>query len=239
LTQKGIKVPNIIRTKDGSLCIKYKGRFCSIYKVIEGSTNYPLNSVTVRQVGALLGKFHKAVEGYRCRYWTTRGKFTPRILRQILVKEVLPEYKNEKLEQEIIKKSKFIYRMKYSNLPQGSIHGDIDPQNFIFQNNKLQALIDFGDSLYGILLIDVARGAYEFCLSSGTTFNHKLLNAFLQEYQKYRPLTIEEKKVFIDFIKFTYIWKITDLIKNKHPDSWIQRRLEMLERVPEELLNVF
>ena len=239
LSQRGIKVPTIIRTNDGSLYTKYKGRFCVIYKVIEGSVNYPLNQITVSQVGAFLGKFHRVIEGYKPRYRTTRGRFTPRTLYQILIKEALPKYRNEKLKQEILKKSKFIYRMRYSNLPKGPIHMDIDPQNFIFKNNKLQALIDFGDSLYGILLIDIARGAYEFCLNSGIAFNHRLLDVFLQKYQKYRPLTLEEKRAFVDFMKFTYIWKITDLIKNKLPDSQIRKRLEMFERIPEELSNVF
>jgi len=231
LTQKGIKVPEIIRTRDGSLYTKYKGRFCVIYKAVEGSINYPLNSDTVAQVGAFLGRFHKIVMNYKCRYWTTRGRFTPRTLYHDLIKEVLPNYKNKRLKQKIIRKSKFMYKMEYSDLPRGSIHMDIDPQNFIFKNNKLQALIDFGDSLYGILLIDVARGIYEFCLDSGAAFNHKLVSVFLQTYQKYRPLTHKEKEAFLDFIKFTYIWKITDLIKNRHPDSWIEKRLKTFEKI--------
>ncbi len=238
LSKKGIKVPNIIKTKDGSLYVKYKGRFCTIYEVVDGSIKYPLNSATVGQVGAFLGKFHRVVRGYKCKYRTTRGRFTPRILYRILIKEVLPGYKNKRLKQEIVKKSKFMYGMRYSHLPQGAIHMDIDPQNFIFRDDKLRALIDFGDSLYGILLIDVARGAYEFCLSSGTAFNRELLNVFLREYQKYRPLTLEEKRAFVDFVKFTYIWKITDLV-NKHPDSWIQKRLEMFDKIPEKLSNIF
>jgi len=233
LSQKGIKVPEIIRTKNGFLYSKYKDRFCVVYKFVEGTINYPLNLDTVTQVGAFLGKFHKIVRNYKCKYWTSRGRFTPRTLYRNLIKEVLPNYKNKKLKQNIIRKSKFMYKMRYSDLPHGSIHMDIDPQNFIFKNNKLQALIDFGDSLYGILLIDVARGVYEFCLSSGTTFNHKLVKCFLHAYQKYRPLTVKEKTRFIDFIKFTYIWKITDLIKNKRPDSWIEKRLKMFEKISE------
>jgi len=239
LTRKGIRVPEVVKTNDGSPYVRYKGRFCVIYKLIEGSIHYPLNPHTVGQVGAFLGRFHRVVEGYKCKYRTTRGRFTPRILYQILVREVLPKYKNKALKQEIAKKSRFLYKMKYSNLPKGSIHTDIDPQNFIFKNDKLQALIDFGDSLYGILLIDVARGVYEFCLGSGTTFNHRLLSVFLQEYQKYRALTVEEKRMFTNFIKFTYIWKITDLIKNNHPDLKIQKRLECFEKVSEWISNIF
>ncbi len=231
LSHRGVKVPNIIRTKDGSLYIRYRDRFCVIYRVLEGSTNYPLNTVTVSQVGAYLGKFHKVVIGYKGRYYTIRGKFTPRILRRILIKEVLPKYNNEKIKGEIIEKSKFIYKMKYSNLPRGSIHMDIDPQNFIFKNNNLQALIDFGDALYGILLIDLARGIYEFCLASGTNFDQELVKVFLREYQRYRPLTPEEKKCFIDFVKFTFIWKITDLIKKNYPDYQVRKRLEMFNKL--------
>jgi len=233
LIHRGIKVPKIIRTRSGSLYAKYKGRFCVVYEVVKGSINYSLNSGTVAQVGAFLGKFHKIVRNYKCKYWTTRGRFTPRMLYSSLTKEVLPNYRNKRLKQEIAKKSKFMYKMRYSDLPHGSIHMDVDPQNFIFRNNRLQALIDFGDSLYGILLIDVARGVYEFCLSSGTTFDCKLVDVFLRAYQRHRPLTREEKKAFLDFIKFTYIWKITDLIKNKYSDSWVEKRLEMFEKISE------
>jgi len=234
LSNKGIKVPGIIKTSSGKLYTKHKNRFCVIYEFIDGKATYPLTRDTISQVGEFLGQFHKATMGFSCKYRTTRGRFTPRTLLHDLIHDYLPHYRNADIRAKITQESKFIYNMKYSKLPIGAIHMDIDPQNFIFKNNKLQALIDFGDALQGLLIIDVARGAYEFCLGSGLNFDFELLKIFIQHYQKYRPLTKAEKNAFSDFLRFTFIWKITDGVRAKKSNSWILKRLNMMKKVPDK-----
>ncbi len=227
---KELPIPKIIPTKNGSLYTLYNNRFCVLYESLTGSVHYKVTPQVIVQIAQFLGKFHKLALKYDCKYKTPRGKFTPRTLYWILIRDVLPKCKNKKIRQELKMKSRFLYKMRYTHLPKGLIHMDIDPQNFIFENSKLKAMIDFGDALCGILLIDIARGIYEFCLESGTRINPNLVNLFLREYQKQRKLTKAEKEALIEFIKFAFIWKTIDLLlKNRIKEA--KDRLRVLEEI--------
>ena len=229
LIENAIEVPRVVRTSDGAPYTEYRGRICTICSAIDGSEEYILDRDSVGQVGELLGRFHGVSKGYRGRYGSVRGKFTPRILHADLLRDYLVLCGNDELKARIIDRSRFIRKLRYGKLPAGAIHGDVDPQNFLFKDGELKAMIDFGDSLPGPLIIDVARGVYEFCLSSGLAFNRELFEAFVGRYDRRRPLTEGERNMFGEFVRFVYIWKITDGLRSGKPDGWLCERLDTMD----------
>lgn len=78
-------------------------------------------------------------------------------------------------------------------LPQGIVHGDVFPDNTLFDNNKLVGLIDFEEFAIDNLLFDVGMTINGFCFD-GVELKNKLLRAFVRSYTGIRKLTEEEIK---------------------------------------------
>lgn len=84
-------------------------------------------------------------------------------------------------------------------LPQGIVHGDVFPDNTLFDNNNLVALIDFEEFAIDNLLFDAGMTINGFCFD-GVELKNELLRAFIRNYSGIRKLTEEEIKYLPDYI---------------------------------------
>lgn len=92
------------------------------------------------------------------------------------------------------------YLLEAVNLPTGIIHGDMFPNNTLFNaNDHLVAIIDFEEACVDRLLLDVAMTINGFCFVDNR-LSPPLADAFLQGYEAYRPLTEIEKMLLLKFI---------------------------------------
>ena len=101
-------------------------------------------------------------------------------------------------------------------LPRGLIHSDVFTDNTLFENGEVKALLDFEACCIENLLLDVAISINGFCFINNR-LRPDLFEAFVVEYNKYRPLTLQEKRVLPDYIIFGALlllsWRLEDLIK--------------------------
>ncbi len=158
LKNKNIKVPKYIKTVEGGFFFKYKGRIIILMEFIEGYTKSP-NTGSFKQTiesATLLGKITKGLEDY--------GK-----MEKISIKKY---YKKEKIEpsrikylsllsklgtsniDEIIKKD-FKYKLQLldkiekmdfegmKNMTYKNSHGDFSIMQFIYKDEKVNAVLDF------------------------------------------------------------------------------------------------
>ncbi|MCO4755740.1 MAG: phosphotransferase, partial [Bacteriovoracaceae bacterium] len=83
---------------------------------------------------------------------------------------------------------------KESDLPMGLIHGDLYIDNALFENGKLQMLLDFEQSGIGCFIQDIGISISGSCLDKDGV-NLDMIQAFLEGYQKQRQLSVEESKL--------------------------------------------
>lgn len=231
-------IPEILKTSGGNFFIKIKGKLCVLYSFIEGTNKFENNGHFIKQIAHALGTYHSIVKNYEPDFCELKYPFTPRVLYRILFKETCFDYlKDKEFADKLRAEFKNIYNLKISGLPTGTLHGDVNPQNFIFENGILKGMIDFGDSFYGAFLIDICRGIYELCFESGTKFSPDKMNLFINAYETGRKLDPKEKKLFYDYIGFAFCWKITDGLKSKKSISWLKKRLDTLSQFKCEYIN--
>ncbi len=118
-------------------------------------------------------------------------------------------------------------------LPTGLIHGDLFPDNTLFSDNQLLAVIDFEEYCIDSLLFDVAMTMNGFCFMDNQP-QLRLLKHFLKTYESLRPFTVTEKKLLFPYLRYTALamasWHLRYHLLQR-PDTKQEKRVwELLER---------
>lgn len=127
------------------------------------------------------------------------------------------------------------YLLEAVHLPTGIIHGDIFPNNTIFDTQEqLVAVIDFEEACVDRLLLDIAMTMNGFCFIDNK-LSKELADAFLRGYQKHRQLTEIEEMLLLKFIMlaaFSMIgWHMRFHLADVPNDNQEQRVRELMERI--------
>ena len=86
-------------------------------------------------------------------------------------------------------------------LPRGLIHGDVFPDNTIFTNGILSALIDFEEVCVDNLLMEIGMCINGFCFVNNT-LDLSLMETFLFKYNQIRQITEKEWELLYDYIQW-------------------------------------
>ena len=122
----------------------------------------------------------------------------------------------------------------HQELPTGLVHGDVFPDNTLFQGNKLKAIIDFEQFSIDQLLFDVAMCMNGFCFLNNRpdTF---LLEIFLDAYNQKRPMENIEKELLPLYIRWTALgmvsWHLNYHLMFRADARQEKRVRELLDRV--------
>ena len=161
LSHDGIKVPTYIKTTEGNYYFKYKNRTVILMKYIEGYTKEANtgNEEQLMESAEILGKMLKSLENFEglqivdIEKWcdgskliTGKNKFL-KILEQIANSsdnDITQQIKEDmKSRIEIIEKLENIDFSNMKNLTLMNSHGDYSIMQFIYQNEKVEAMLDF------------------------------------------------------------------------------------------------
>ena len=122
----------------------------------------------------------------------------------------------------------------HQKLPTGLIHGDVFPDNTLFEADKLKAIIDFEQFCVGQLLFDVAMCINGFCFSNNRP-DTSLLEIFLDAYNQKRPMENIEKELLPLYIRWTALgmasWHLHYHLISRPDDRQEKRVWELLDRV--------
>jgi len=122
----------------------------------------------------------------------------------------------------------------HQKLPTGLIHGDVFPDNTLFEGNKLKAIIDFEQLSIDQLLFDVAMCINGFCFTDNR-LNPLLLEVFLYAYNQKRPMENIEKELLQPYIQWTALgmasWHLRYHLIFRADNRQEKRVWELLERV--------
>ncbi|MSR71474.1 MAG: hypothetical protein EXS50_02270 [Candidatus Taylorbacteria bacterium] len=192
LMSQGFIAPELIKTPSGSLSMRKDG---FLWKVCKYISHDPKSSPTVGSItsaAALLGRFHRVMEG--CRY-------VPQYLipdfhhtRKIIAKlsRVFKDHSRvESVEQYAVLADYFLSKYiesktrhypTYDDEPPILIHGDPKFDNFLFENDRAVALIDFDTVMRSDRLVDIGDGFGSWCRKNSTEFDRHLFVQALEAY---------------------------------------------------------
>ncbi len=169
---KGINVPNYIKTKDDKYYIKYNNRIIILMDYIDGYTKEP-NSGTYEQTmesAELFGKLTKILEGFEIienielEEWCSKSKVKKA---RVKYEELISKLGDSDIELKI--KSDFEYKIKLldrlstfdfsilKKLTMKNCHGDFSIMQFLYKNEKIVAVLDFERAKYIPVIWEIIR----------------------------------------------------------------------------------
>jgi homoserine kinase type II len=80
------------------------------------------------------------------------------------------------------------------DLPVGTVHADLFPDNVFFQHGEFAAAIDFYFACDDALAYDIGVALNAWCFEPDGSFNETLARAFLAGYERRRPLSPAERQ---------------------------------------------
>ncbi len=199
LELKKINFPTayLIPKKDGSYICDSKDGKVLIYEFKEGSQP-ELNHQTTGQIAKCLARLNnfKDFEKY------------PRknIIHIDYCFELIEQFKTAPFQYPEIyeyfeDQTEYLVKPVTEILPRGLIHGDVFPDNTIFTNGILSALIDFEEVCVDNLLMEIGMCINGFCFVNNT-LDLSLMETFLFKYNQIRQITEKEWELLYDYIQW-------------------------------------
>ncbi|AGH97551.1 homoserine kinase [Micavibrio aeruginosavorus] len=195
LATKGITCPHIVRDADGAMIRNVRGRPAAVISFLDGDPlpHGKINPVACGEVGALLGKMHKLGQKFDQTRDNSMG---------------LPAWKDlaartagraddvEKGLAHFISTEIFQLEKEWpsvDDLPRGTVHADLFPDNVFFKRGKLAGVIDFYFSCTDFFVYDLMLTANAWCFDSRQHLLASRWDAFIAGYESARKLTKAEK----------------------------------------------
>ena len=212
-----------IPAKDGNFISDSKGGKVLIYEFKEGSEP-ELNHQTAGEIAKCVAKLNsfKGFEKY------------PRknIIHLDNCFELIEMFKTAPFQYPEIytyfkEQTEFLVKPISETLPKGLIHGDVFPDNTIFKNGKLSALIDFEEVCVDNLLMEIGMCINGFCFINNK-LNLSLMKTFLFEYNQIRQMTEKEWELLYYYIQ----WGAHGML------SWHLRYFLIYRENPKQLARV-
>ena len=190
LARNGIACPTPVKARDGEALRELCGRPAAIVTFLDGLWPRRIRPPHCAGVGEALARLHLAgldfpmrrpnnlsVAGWRPLFEACRAR----------AHEVKPG-----LAEELGTELETLERQWPLDLPAGTIHADLFPDNVFFRGDKVSGLIDFYFACTDFLAYDVAICLNAWCFENDGDFNVTKARLLLSNYRAARPLSSAE-----------------------------------------------
>ena len=191
IAEKGFTCPTPVRTREGQALRRLAGRPAAIVTFLTGMWPSRITPDHCAALGVALAKFHAAaadfpmarpnnlsVGGWRPLFDKIDRKAADGVL--------------SGLSDEIAAELMFLEANWPADLPRGTIHADLFPDNVFFENNVLTGFIDFYFACTDWLAYDLAICINAWCFDADGSFVYERGRALIQAYSSVRKLTDAE-----------------------------------------------
>ena len=220
----------LIPKKDGSFISDSKEGKVLIYEFKEGSEP-ELNHITAGEIARCVARLNSFKDFEK----------HPRknIIHLDSCFELIKEFKTAHFSYPEVysyfkEQTRYLLNPISQTLPRGLIHGDVFPDNTIFKNNKLVALIDFEEVCVDNLLMEIGMCINGFCFVDNK-IDFKLMETFLFEYDKIRKITGKELELLYYYIQWAahgmISWHLRYYLIHRENQQQLNRVNELMERV--------
>jgi len=183
LADLGIRCTAPLVDNRGLLFSTLNHRPAAIVNKISGAVCFNPSVEQCREIGTELARFHKAGSSYSNFKTNSRGLSWWKLISEQL-RSVLKDC-DLKLIDLVIKDFE---ATDLTQLPLGSLHGDLFHDNALFDGDRLSGIIDFDYACYDYLIYDVAVTANDWCIDNKGAFLPDKMAAFLTAYSDTRLL---------------------------------------------------
>jgi homoserine kinase type II len=190
LAARGLNCPQPVKTKAAKTLGTLSGRPATIVTFLEGVSSRHPNVRQCAAVGAALGQLHDAGADFGARRPNALSLDAWPQLFALAADHA--EDVQVGLVSFITAELGFLERAWPRDLPRGTIHADLFPDNVLFLGNKVSGLIDFYFACTDFLAYDLAVCLNAWCFEPDFSFNVTKSMALIEAYQTVRKLVPEE-----------------------------------------------
>ena len=194
LNKSGFKCPKPLLNKENSPISNFKDKKLAILTFINGKSKENLTAENCKAIGYEAAKMHKITADLPI---SRKNSLSIKNWRQIFINIREQCSKIHKDLPKLIESNlKDVEKNWPSNLPSGIIHADLFKDNIIFDNNKVNGIIDFTFSCNEFYAFEVAICFNALCFDghkNNLSFNVTKAKHFIDGYSSIRKLSDEEK----------------------------------------------
>ncbi|MBI4525532.1 MAG: homoserine kinase, partial [Deltaproteobacteria bacterium] len=233
LKRQGCPCPQLFKNKSGKYYHEYEGKYLSVSRYVEGN-EVPLEALTSSHLSVLgnaLANLHLIGRGYK-KGIDNRFGFPKIVNIYREVRKKLPSHlKNivRVLDDEV----GYLENYLDNNLPKGTIHGDLFPDNVKFKGSRLTGIIDFEAACRGKLIYDLATAVNALCYLEGR-YRIERFEPLISGYESLRPLSLPEWDSFPNELRFSALRFTVTRIKD-----FYLRKLDESQRVYKDFREFF
>jgi len=204
LDEHGFPSPRVCNLANGDVFTRFRGKPVLLKRYITGQVVEVLNREKIRQAGTAMAQLHEIP--------------TPEFLpdNHAYVRQVFPNVMDKGANQEyttwLAQRHNQLIQNIPSGLPTGLIHGDLFPDNMLFEGDELKAIIDFEMVCRSYRTFDVGMAVVGLC-TDDTRLVLEKARAFVRGYQQRMRLEEKEKESLQLFIEhaaaLTSAWRFS------------------------------
>ena len=191
LAQHGYPCAEPMAGRDGGLYRTIRGKPAALVAFLNGLSVRRPTAAHCREAGEGMAWMHEAASGFPGRRENDLGQagWVPLFAGLGEAADVLKPGLAATIAEDLEK----LGQAWPSDLPRGTIHADLFPDNVFFQHGRFAAAIDYYFACDDALAYDIAVALNAWCFEPDGSFNETLARAFLQGYERRRKLEPAER----------------------------------------------
>lgn len=208
------ETPSATPTKDDQLFVNVQGNYYWLYQFLEGIVIERLNESCLAQLARMMASYHQAIE----RSNLSNGRPTSDLFNRTELLKSIEDYQAEigrgrrsMAAEMFLRESATLTPIlsgldvsPYANLRRYPIHGDINPGNIVWRNNRLTGLLDWENvsTTNGPTVRDIATMLSHTCRNpkAKSRLDLERSRIFLHFYTQYHPVSPLEFRLLPDLM---------------------------------------
>lgn len=163
LAAQGLETPRLVRTEGGDAWIEAGGVWRAL-TYVEGETHASLTPALAREAAALVGRFHRALEGFDHAFHFSRpgAHDTPAHLAKLRgLLAAAPTHEDAPLARAVLDAAASLPTLPA--LPTRIVHGDLKATNLRFDGGRARCLLDLDTLAHGTLAVELGDALRSWC----------------------------------------------------------------------------
>lgn len=187
-----------VKTIENKNYIVKTNKMVAIFEFIEGEPIKLVNEKLLAEIGEYLGKLHRYSYG---KLLIRKSRIDMENYYNKIDFNFIPISAMEKIKIRSLYEE--IEHFDFSKLPSGIIHNDIFPDNVFIKNGSIVGILDFNESQTAPFIYDLAIVInYWIRINNfNKQIEEKYIEIFINSYEKYRRLELQEKRALNKALK--------------------------------------
>lgn len=189
-----IPVSEAIKNKNNEYISVFENKKFALFNYVEGKVIEKIDTHIIREIATYLGKLHAFTKDISYEKYNRKTRLDFNYFYDKISQSDIDFQDKEKL----LNLASEVKDYDFSYLASGIIHGDIFPDNVLFdENNNIKAILDFNESYYAPFIFDIAIVINFWIKITKYDFftENNFIRDFFNYYSKYRKITNQELKV--------------------------------------------